>query len=126
AIISKAQIEKKVEDYLRDSQVLEDCWQRPITPEQLQAEMERMAHHTKQPDVLREIFQALGDDPWPLSHLVQRLIRRIHQNKSASPTGIDDRMAKSQSQPRVCHTNVTWRIIVSPLEAFVGLSTLRR
>ena len=28
--------------------VLEDYWQRPITPEQLQAEMERMAQHTKQ------------------------------------------------------------------------------
>jgi hypothetical protein len=35
AVMSQAQIEKKVEDYLRDSQTLEDYWQRPITPEQL-------------------------------------------------------------------------------------------
>src|SRR4051794_2736294 len=56
AVISQAQIEKKVEEYIRDSQALEDYWQRPITPEQLQAEMDRMAEHTKQPEVLREIF----------------------------------------------------------------------
>jgi len=49
AVMSQAQLEKKVADYLRNSQALEDYWQRPITAEQLQAEMERMAHHTKQP-----------------------------------------------------------------------------
>ena len=61
--MSQAQIEKKVEDYLRNSQALEDYWQQPITPEQLQAEMERMASHTKKPEVLRELFAALGNDP---------------------------------------------------------------
>src|SRR5256885_16269865 len=59
AMMSPAQLEKKVEDYLRKSQALEDYWQRPITPKQLQAEMDRMAEHTKQPEVLRELFQAL-------------------------------------------------------------------
>jgi hypothetical protein len=62
AVISQAQLEKKVEDYLLKSQALEDHWQRPITTEQLQAEMDRMAQRTKQPDVLRELFAALGDD----------------------------------------------------------------
>jgi hypothetical protein len=37
AVMSQAQIEKKVADYLRNSQALEDYWQRPITAEQLQA-----------------------------------------------------------------------------------------
>ena len=46
-VMSAEQIEKKVEDYLRESQALEDYWQRPITPDQLQAEMERIAGHTK-------------------------------------------------------------------------------
>ena len=59
-VMSQAQIEGKVEDYLRNSQALEDYWQRPITPDQLQAEMERIASHTKQPAVLRELFAALG------------------------------------------------------------------
>src|SRR5437867_916978 len=61
-VMSQVQIEKKVEDYLRDSQALEDYWQRPITPDQLQAEMERIASHTKQPGVLRELFAALRSE----------------------------------------------------------------
>src|SRR5205809_7319617 len=59
-VISQAQLEKKVEDYLRNSQSLEDYSQRPITSEQLQGELDRMAQHTKRPEVLREIFAALG------------------------------------------------------------------
>src|SRR5262245_42328681 len=40
AVMSQAQLEKKVTDYLRKSQALEDSWQKPITAEQLQAEMD--------------------------------------------------------------------------------------
>jgi hypothetical protein len=54
----QAQLEKKVTDHLRESQALEDYWQRPITAEQLQAEMDRMAKRTRQPEVLRELFPA--------------------------------------------------------------------
>src|SRR5436190_6672066 len=71
-VMSQAQIEEKVEDYLRNSQALEDYWQRPITPDQLQAEMERMASHTKQPGVLREIFAALGNDPLVIAECLAR------------------------------------------------------
>src|SRR5580765_7469080 len=53
AVMSAKQIEKKVEDYLRQAQALEDYWQRPITPDQLQAEMERIATHRKHPGMLR-------------------------------------------------------------------------
>src|SRR5215475_95713 len=49
AVMSQAQLEAKVADYLRKSQALEDYFQRPITVEQLQAEMDRMAQHTKHP-----------------------------------------------------------------------------
>src|SRR3954447_15704881 len=49
-VMSQAKIEKKVEDYLRDSQALEDHLQGPLTAEQLQAEIDRMAKHTKQPE----------------------------------------------------------------------------
>jgi hypothetical protein len=66
-VISQAQLEKKVTDYLRKSQALEDYWQRPTTAEQLQAEMDRMAKHTKQPEVLRELFDALGNDPFVIA-----------------------------------------------------------
>src|SRR6266568_100079 len=52
AVLSQAQLEKKVADYLGKSQALEDYQQLPITAEQLQGEMNRMAKHTKQPEVL--------------------------------------------------------------------------
>ena len=61
AVMSQAQLENKVADYLRKSQALEDYWQRPITSEQLQAEMDRMAKNTKQPDVLHELFAGTGE-----------------------------------------------------------------
>jgi N-acetylneuraminic acid mutarotase len=72
AVMSHAQLEKKVTDYLRKSQALEDYWQRPITAEQLQAEMDRMAKHTRQADVLRELFEALGNDPFVIAECLAR------------------------------------------------------
>jgi hypothetical protein len=72
AVLPQAQLEKKVADYLRNSQALEDYWQRPLTAEQLQAEMERMAQHTKQPEVLRELFDALGNDPFVIAECLAR------------------------------------------------------
>src|SRR4029453_12081794 len=67
AVMTQAQLEKKVTDYLRKSQELEDSWQQPITADQLQAEMDRMAQHTRQPKVLRELFEALGNDPFVIA-----------------------------------------------------------
>ena len=88
-VMSSAQIEKKVEDYLRDSQALEVYWQKPITPEQLQAEMERMARDTKQPEVLRELFEALGNDPFVIAECLARpvLTERLVADLSAHDKG---------------------------------------
>lgn len=58
SVMPQAQLEKKVEDYLRNSQALEDQRQGPLTAEQLQAEIERMARNTKQPGMLRELFES--------------------------------------------------------------------
>jgi hypothetical protein len=72
AVISQAQIENKVSDYLRSSQALADDWHRPITTEQLQAEMDRMAQNTRQPEVLQELFEALGNDPFVIAECLAR------------------------------------------------------
>jgi N-acetylneuraminic acid mutarotase len=72
AVMAQAQLQKKVEDYLRKSQALEDQWQRPITARQLQAEMNRMAKHTRQPEVLRELFEALGNDAFVIAECLAR------------------------------------------------------
>src|ERR1051325_4353466 len=72
AVMSQAQIGKRVTEYLSNSQALENDWQRPITADQLQAEVERMASHTKQPEVLREIFAALWNDPFVIAECLAR------------------------------------------------------
>jgi hypothetical protein len=72
AVISDAQIRAKVEDCLGKSQALETEWQRPITHEQLQAEIDRMAANTQSPDVLQELFDALGDDPCLIAETLAR------------------------------------------------------
>src|SRR4030095_15917114 len=71
-VMSQVQLEKKVADYIRNSQTLEHYWKRPITAEQLQAEMNRMATHSKQPEVLQEIFEALGNDPFLIAECLAR------------------------------------------------------
>jgi N-acetylneuraminic acid mutarotase len=72
AVMSRAQLERKVVDDLRKSQALEAYWQRPITAKQLQAEMERMAIHTKKPEVLRELFAALGNNAFVIAECLVR------------------------------------------------------
>src|ERR1043166_4445248 len=95
AMMSQAQLENEVTEYLRNSQALEDDWQKPITADQLQAEMERMATHTKQPEVLHELFEALGNDPFVIAEclarpvLAERLVREqsdVASSRQGSPS----------------------------------------
>src|SRR5689334_3470402 len=85
SVMSQATIEKEVQAYLRQSELLEQDWQKPITPEQLQTEMDRMAQHSKQPEVLRELFAALGNDPYVIAECLARpmLSARLITNLSA-------------------------------------------
>jgi N-acetylneuraminic acid mutarotase len=80
-VMSPAAIRSRAEDALRASAALEAEYGRSITPEQLQAEMERMAEQTRQPELLRELFAALDDDPSVIAEclarpaLAERLLR---------------------------------------------------
>jgi len=100
AVMSQAQLENKVEGYLRDSLVLEDNWQRPITVEQLQAEMDRMARETKQPEVLRELFEALGNDPAVIAECLARpiLAERIIADLSGESENLNKRFVPAQAK----------------------------
>jgi N-acetylneuraminic acid mutarotase len=83
-IMTQAQLQTKVTDYLRNSQALAEYWGYPITTEQLQAEMDRMAQHTKQSEVLRELFKSLRNDPFVIAEclarpvLAERLITELY------------------------------------------------
>src|SRR6266480_4748699 len=86
---------------LRKSQALEDYWQRPITAEELQAEMDRMAVNTKQPDVLRELFETLGNDPFVIAECLarpitaERLLARLDAHERFAP---ESRLANAETK----------------------------
>src|SRR5438105_12959838 len=72
AIVSQHQIEQKVEDYLCKSQLVTAQRELPITASELQAEMDRIAQHTKRPEMLRELFEGLGHDPFVIAECLAR------------------------------------------------------
>src|SRR6478735_3999627 len=104
SVMSHAQLKKKVTEYLRDSETLQRFQNGPITAEQLQAEMDRMASHTKDPDVLREIFQALGNNAFVIAECLARpvlaegLLRKIHDDDYQEP--LDSRRGSTENQKR--------------------------
>jgi N-acetylneuraminic acid mutarotase len=100
AVMSQAELEKKVENYLRNSLVLEQYWQKPVTGEQLQAEMDRMARDTKQPEVLRELFDALGNDPAVIAECLARpiLAERIIADLSGQSENLNERFVPAQGK----------------------------
>jgi N-acetylneuraminic acid mutarotase len=117
AVMSEAQLEKKVEDYLRNSQALEEYWQRPLTAGQLQTEMDRMAKHTKQPEVLRELFAALGHDPIVIAECLARPV--LAERTLATAASVKESwVAKPETQVPVTmaavNANYTLPVIASP------------
>src|SRR6266566_3911263 len=100
AVMSQAQVEKKVADYLRKSQALEDYWQQSVTAERLQAEMDRMAQHTKQPEVLHELFASLGNDPFVIAECLARpiLAERIIANLSGQSENRNKQFVSAQAK----------------------------
>src|SRR6266568_3009065 len=72
AVVSREQIEKRVTDYLRKSQFVMNQRGSPITASELQAEMDRMAGHTKRPQMLHELFETLGNDPFVIAECLAR------------------------------------------------------
>ena len=105
-MISQAQLEKKVADYLRKSQLVTDQLGSPITASELQAEMDWMARHTKQPEVLRELFAALWNDPFVIAEclarpiLAERLVNDLTTSSESNWIGVlkSDARTRSHSQ----------------------------
>jgi hypothetical protein len=111
AVISQAQLEKKVADYLGKSHLVTDQRGLPIIASELQAEMERMATHTKQPEVLRDLFEALGNDAFVIAECLARPIlaerlaagASVAAGLSPAPTSLSvaDAAAPTQNRTRV-------------------------
>ena len=115
AVMSQGQLRKKVEDYLRESAELENYWQRPINAEDLQTEMDRMARDTKQPEVLHELFDALGNDSFVIAEclarpvLSERLTEGFDQEQRKGRLGSYEVEANTRAQ-NVLPTNATYTL----------------
>jgi hypothetical protein len=107
AVMPLGQLETKVVDYLCNSQALADYNECPITAEQLQAELDRMAQHTKQPAVLRELFEALGNDPFIIAECLARpvLTKRLIADLSIHDKG--QRFALRRTRISSSHPSIT-------------------
>jgi N-acetylneuraminic acid mutarotase len=65
-------MDQKVEDGLRLSAAFEALRGHPITGDMLQAELERQARDSRRPDVLRELWSALGNDAYVIAEVLAR------------------------------------------------------
>ncbi|HNG96534.1 MAG TPA: hypothetical protein PLB32_27270, partial [Acidobacteriota bacterium] len=96
-VMPDSMLREQVETTLRQSNALEQYWQRPITGEQLQAELTRIFTDSKDTTVLAEISTQLNHDPFLLAEclarpvLTERLIQswyardvRIHGKQKAA------------------------------------------
>jgi len=128
AVLSDARIRAKVADYLKKSNALAGVWGRRISAAQLQSEMERMAAATRAPEVLKEIFAALDDDPSLIAEtlarqvLADRLVRNwyardgrfhaeVRRRAEAAMAGIHD--AAQLKGAGGGHQESTWRLVGS-------------
>jgi N-acetylneuraminic acid mutarotase len=81
-VLPETVLRERVATYLEQSAALELLWHRPVTGEQLQAELNRMVRNTRSPDLLRELIAALDNDPFLVAECLARpaLVNRMIRN----------------------------------------------
>ncbi len=123
-IASPDRLERKVRRYLEQSVALDQIWSEPLTAEALSREWERIARSTSFPDRLRELYRALGDDPFVIqeclvrAELVDHLARgrfahdpSIHAAARAEAEALRDALERGALDPRLDHPR---RIVDAP------------
>ena len=80
--VPRSVLEEKVRKYLQQTVALEVYWKTRVTDEMLERELERMAHGTRMPERLRELFAALGNDSFLIKECLARatLVDRLTRN----------------------------------------------
>src|SRR2546428_5641596 len=106
-------LERKVRTYLSQSVALDTLWKSPISAEALRRELERIAASTRFPERLREIYEALDNDPYLIQEtfvraaLADRLTRGYFAGGPAGTTRQDWETwwldAERQIDPALAH-----------------------
>ena len=71
-VMPDSEVRAKVEGSLRKASLLDSYWHQTLRGEQLQQELDRMVRDSKSPEVLRELFAALHDDPLLIAECLAR------------------------------------------------------
>ena len=106
AALPDTAVRAKVADYLKKSNALDSIWHRPITAEQLQAELDRMVQSTHDPEILRELFAALNNDPLLIAETLARQTladRLIQSSYSHDDRFHGDVRARAEAAVAHCH-----------------------
>jgi hypothetical protein len=105
----------KVVDTLEKSMALERVWGRPVTAEQLQSEMNRMAAGTRDGELLKELFAALDNDPNIIAETLARatLVERLIRNYYATDDQLHGALrARVESAAAACRSSEDLKAIV--------------
>jgi hypothetical protein len=95
SMLPPAEIEAKVARYLDESNALATVAHRPITPSQLQAELDRMVRDTRDPKLLQELFDALHSNA---TLIAETLVRQTLVARLAASWLPEDRIQHSSMQ----------------------------
>ncbi|MCI0411823.1 hypothetical protein L0222_03360 [bacterium] len=108
AVNSSNQLREKVEDYLRKSSALDYYWKKPITAEQLQAEITRIVKYTQNRETLLQLFEALENDPSVIAECLARqlLADRLIRNWYSFDGGLHQEIRKEAERNLKIHRGV--------------------
>ena len=105
--VPQALLRQRAEDAVLQTAALHLFWQVTVSPQQVQAELDRMAAHSQSPERLRELFAALGNDPAKAAEclarpaLVDRILRTHYAHDSrlhgATRTAAEQELRASDS-----------------------------
>ncbi len=89
-VVSRRQVETIVETSLLHEAALRVVWGAALSPAQIQAELDRVALESQHPELLRDVFSALDDDPYLVAECFvrPRLAERTLQHRYAADSEI--------------------------------------
>ncbi|OGF61375.1 MAG: hypothetical protein A2Y62_05740 [Candidatus Fischerbacteria bacterium RBG_13_37_8] len=111
-IRSEEIIKAKVENTLKKSNAIVSIIHSSITGEQLQQEMNRMAENTRKPEIIKEIWEVLENDPHLIAeclarpNLADRLIREIYASDERFQNAIKTIATTESQQFITSHTKI--------------------
>lgn len=106
-VLPQKAIIDRVEDYLRKSEALQHYWNQPLTPAMLQEEIDRMARETKNPVMLKELWESLYNDPYLIAECIARPLladRLIHALYARDPVLHAQIKARAESDLQIYNT----------------------